>query len=149
MFSLTRGEVAAMSAASGLSPDQFSVQDQADDAFLEFLAALHPAFLMTMPGGRRRRLIITPQGACLFLGPQGCALPQEARPLYCRLYPFWINPHGRLMVLANPQCLAQQNARSWREALKRLGQDEPSLRALFARFLELAADNERAGGKLS
>jgi Fe-S-cluster containining protein len=37
--------------------------------------------------GRRRTLRRRPDGDCLFLGPQGCGLPLEVRPLLCRLHP--------------------------------------------------------------
>lgn len=41
--------------------------------------------------GRRRMLNRRPNGDCTFLGPQGCVLPLETRPLVCRLYPFAFN----------------------------------------------------------
>ena len=142
MFGLTAGEIAAIAAASGLPPQEFVAADRATPDFLEFLAALNPVFPRTMPGGRRLRLRLTPANACVLLGPEGCRLPVAARPLYCRIYPFSLNPHGRLMVLANPQCLAQRDARSWREVLKRLDMDEAGVRELFARLEELAADHQ-------
>lgn len=33
-------------------------------------------------------------GDCAFLGPAGCALPEEVRPLVCRLYPFMYTERG-------------------------------------------------------
>jgi Fe-S-cluster containining protein len=36
----------------------------------------------------RRVLKRQPNGDCTFLGPQGCVLPLEVRPLVCRLYPY-------------------------------------------------------------
>ena len=41
--------------------------------------------------GQRRVLKQQPDKDCFFLGPQGCSLPAEARPLICRLYPFDYN----------------------------------------------------------
>lgn len=142
MFGLTRGEIAAMAAASGLQPADFCVADRVSPQFLEFLAAINPVFVQTMPGGRRLRLLLTDTGACCFLGPEGCRLPVKARPLYCRLYPFAINPHGRLMVLMSDTCLAQEGARSWREVLKRLDMSEEAVRALWARLEAFAAEHE-------
>lgn len=138
MFGLTRGEIAAMAAASGLKPAEFCVADRVEPEFLEFLAAINPVFPRTMPGGRRLRLLLTDSGACCFLGHEGCRLPVTARPLYCRLYPFALNPHGRLMVLMSQECLAQEGARSWREVLKRLNMTEEGVRELWARLAELA-----------
>ena len=36
----------------------------------------------------RRVLKRLPDGDCSLLGPQGCTLPLEVRPLVCRLYPY-------------------------------------------------------------
>ena len=147
MFGLTRGEVETISRASGLEPEEFTVRDQAPPEFLAQAARLHPVFLQTMPGGRRIRLKVDPAGACCFLGPQGCRLPEPVRPLYCRLYPIWFTPEGRLMVMLSDRCLAQEGAHSWREVLARLGVEEEPLRELFAQLLALAADHLRAEGK--
>lgn len=144
MFGLTRGEIDLISQASGLDPEEFCLADQAEPGFLEFLDAIHPVFRRTMPRGRRLRLRLDGRYRCVFLTDQGCRLPTAARPLYCRLYPFWVNSHGRLMVLMSETCLAQRGARSWREVMKRLGQDEAELRRLFARLEEFAARHERA-----
>ncbi|MFH1034004.1 MAG: hypothetical protein V1806_05805 [Pseudomonadota bacterium] len=142
MFGLTWGEIAAMSAASGLDRDQFVVADQASPGFLAFLRSLQPLLLRTMPRGRRLRLRLEENGDCCFLGHEGCRLPVQARPLYCRLYPLLVNPHGRLMVLMSQNCLAQQGARSWREVMKRLGMDEAGVRELFAKLQKLAKEHE-------
>lgn len=146
MFGLTRGEVEIISRASGLRPEEFTVRDQAPSDFLAQAAQLHPVFLQTMPGRRRIRLKVDEEGACCFLGPEGCRLPEPARPLYCRLYPIWFTPEGRLVVMLSDRCLAQEGAHSWREVLARLGVEEQELRKLFDRLLELAADHLRAEG---
>jgi Fe-S-cluster containining protein len=142
MFGLTRGEIKVMSRASGLDSPQFVVADQASPRFQEFLDSLNPLFRQTMPRGRRLRLRLGAGGDCCFLGDQGCRLPSEARPLYCRLYPIFVNPYGRLMVLASRDCLVQEGARSWREVMKRLGQDEATVRELFAKLQKFAAAHE-------
>ena len=142
MFGLTRGEVEVIAQASGLEPEKFVVSDRASSEFLADLAAIHPLFLQTMPGGGRLRLAVAPDGACVFLGPRGCKLPAEVRPLYCRLYPFWFSQDGRLMVLISQHCLAQKGARSWREVLARLGENQEHLRGLFTRLEALAAEHQ-------
>lgn len=42
----------------------------------------------------RRVLKRLPDGDCTLLGPQGCTLPLEVRPLICRLYPFDYDAEG-------------------------------------------------------
>jgi len=44
--------------------------------------------------GTRRILKRENGGDCTFLGPQGCRLPLEVRPLICRLYPYDFNEQG-------------------------------------------------------
>lgn len=44
--------------------------------------------------GTRRVLVRKADGDCGFLGPAGCTLPMETRPLVCRLYPFAYNESG-------------------------------------------------------
>ena len=40
------------------------------------------------PDGTRRVVKALPDGDCTFLGPAGCTLSLDARPLVCRLYPY-------------------------------------------------------------
>ncbi len=46
------------------------------------------------PDGTRRILRRRDNGDCWFLGPSGCQLPLDVRPLVCRLYPFQYNYQG-------------------------------------------------------
>lgn len=70
--------------------------------FYEFRASADPRYLdqdddpawrehVIRDGGSRRILKHQAGGDCFFLGPRGCVLPVEARPLVCRLYPFDYN----------------------------------------------------------
>lgn len=51
--------------------------------------------------GQRRVLKHQPDGNCFFLGPHGCTLSDETRPLICRLYPFDYNAEQILPRLAS------------------------------------------------
>jgi Fe-S-cluster containining protein len=55
------------------------------------------------PDGSRRVLRKQPNGDCTFLGPDGCRLPLEVRPLVCRIYPYDYDAGGLLDDLA-PGC---------------------------------------------
>ena len=46
------------------------------------------------PDGTRRVLKQVNDGDCFFLGPAGCRLPVENRPIVCRLYPFDYTAEG-------------------------------------------------------
>ncbi|MCC8194077.1 MAG: zinc/iron-chelating domain-containing protein [Deltaproteobacteria bacterium] len=41
-------------------------------------------------GGTHWRLPLAGDGTCLFLQEDGCALPRDARPWYCQLFPVWV-----------------------------------------------------------
>jgi Fe-S-cluster containining protein len=147
MFPLTWPEVQAICRATGRRAGDFVAADRPAQAFLDFAAALNPLLIRCMPGGVRLRLRVKDGGCCL-LGPQGCLLPVEVRPCYCRLYPFFLTPGGRLMVLLSERCLAQEGARGWREVLARLGGSEAELRAIFAQYEQASLSHQARPGPL-
>jgi Fe-S-cluster containining protein len=76
-------------------PDDPTYLDQDDDPIWR-----DNAF---QPDGTRRVLKKQANGDCTFLGPAGCILSIEARPLVCRLYPFDYTAEGLHIELA-PGC---------------------------------------------
>jgi len=125
-FPLSGLERAAMEAA-GAGADMFFIQDNTP-AFVDNLCRLFPgeeaALQALFPvGGAHDRLALTPAGACLLLGPEGCRLPRQARPFYCRLFPFWIRS-GRQLYFEFKDCLALRESRGGAGLLKRLGMTE-------------------------
>lgn len=86
------------------------------------------------PDGRRRVLAHLPGGDCRFLTRSGCSLPEPARPLVCRLYPFDYNEktikgvHGHLCprpeagngpLLLALLAMNREKAEEWRKTLYR------------------------------
>jgi len=61
-------------------------------------------FLVFRPDGSRRVLKQQQSGDCFFLGPHGCQLPMEARPLICRLHPYLYNANGILDGVLDQRC---------------------------------------------
>jgi len=85
-------------------------------AFLDNLVRLFPgdkAYLTRIfpLHGEHLRLATLPGGACTFLGPAGCVLPREARPYYCRLFPFWVSA-GAVDAFDAKDCLASCEGRT-------------------------------------
>lgn len=104
-------------------------------AFVDGLIRLFPEerreVRALFPAGREHlRLAVDGSGACRFLGPQGCLVPREARPYYCRLFPFWMNA-GALTVFEAPQCLAQKEHPRPGELLRVLGVSTATVRTLY------------------
>ncbi|WP_027178827.1 YkgJ family cysteine cluster protein [Maridesulfovibrio bastinii] len=52
------------------------------------------------------RLAVNDNGACVFLGSEGCTLARDIRPFYCRIFPFWVIGKS-ISVLESSDCLAQ------------------------------------------
>lgn len=90
----------------------------------EQLAKAYPA------GGQHRRMSLRPDGSCVCLTAQGCCLPRESRPWFCRLFPLWIN-RGRLACFTPADCLAVLESRSLPELLRAFGGSEGEVRRLF------------------
>lgn len=53
------------------------------------------------------RLATRDDGSCRLLGKSGCMLPVEARPYYCRLFPFWVW-NGKITVFDYKSCEARK-----------------------------------------
>lgn len=104
-------------------------------AFLENLCRLFPdtpeAVHALFPvGGFHDRVAITQEGACALLGSQGCTLPRQARPLYCRIYPFWFKA-GRQLYFEFHRCQAQLEAGGGAGLLRRLGMTNEGVRHTY------------------
>lgn len=90
---VTKGDVRRIEAHSGRTdfhhfqyPEDPVYLDQSDDPTWE----RH----VFREDGTRRILRRRPDGDCTFLGEAGCALPEDVRPLVCRLYPYLYNDQG-------------------------------------------------------
>ncbi|WP_285907301.1 YkgJ family cysteine cluster protein [Pseudodesulfovibrio pelocollis] len=85
------------------------------------------------PTGEHYRLTVDTMGACRFLGPEGCEIPHEARPYYCRLYPFWVV--GRdVTFFDSATCLARREERTLPRMLKCFDTNKASVTDLYGRL---------------
>ncbi|WP_246287746.1 YkgJ family cysteine cluster protein [Desulfolutivibrio sulfoxidireducens] len=84
-------------------------------------------------GGTHLRLSTDARGRCQFLSGAGCVLPNEVRPYYCRLFPFWVVA-GRLTVFTSGACLAHREGRTISGMLVSLETRAPSLLDLHRRL---------------
>lgn len=87
---VTAGDRARIARHTGLDPDDFAYRRPPDDPDYAQPDPDDPDWhrLVFAPDGTRPVLRRRPDGDCTFLGPQGCSLPTEVRPLVCRLYPY-------------------------------------------------------------
>jgi Fe-S-cluster containining protein len=114
------------------------VEEKNSRAFVTTLHRLFPRerrvvdalFPMT---GTHLRLSTDAAGRCQFLGGAGCVLPNEVRPYYCKLFPFWV-VSGRLSVFSPGGCLASREGRTVPGMLAGLGVQARHLLDLHGRL---------------
>lgn len=107
-------------------------------SFLDNLLRLFPADRAALAGrfpphGDHLRLATLADGACVFLGQEGCLLPREARPYYCRLFPFWISA-GAVTAFVAKGCLACSEGRTVADMLELLEMNPGKVRELHGRM---------------
>ncbi len=86
------------------------------------------------PDGKEHfRLATDARGACRFLGPEGCEIPQEARPYYCRLFPFWMVERDVIFFDA-PICLVRREERTLNRMLIGLDTNRAVVKDLYGRL---------------
>jgi len=90
---VTPGDVDRITAFSG-SGESFEFVRPADPAYGDQDDDPAWASHVFRTDGTRRILRQRADGACVFLGPQGCALPPDVRPLVCRLHPYDYDERG-------------------------------------------------------
>lgn len=91
---VTSGDVARIRAHTQLK-DFWELRAPADPAYLDDDAD-DPNWKRgtVRPDGLRRVLKRRTDGDCGFLGANGCILPEDVRPIVCRLYPWTYNERG-------------------------------------------------------
>jgi Fe-S-cluster containining protein len=99
---VTVGDVRRIAAWVG-NRDFYEYRGTQDPSYLDQSDDPPWASKVFRPDGTRRILRRDSRSDCLFLGPHGCVLPLEIRPLICRLHPYQYTAAGLLGELA-PGC---------------------------------------------
>ncbi len=107
-------------------------------AFMQNMRALFPGeeqdLKRLVPGHAwHMRLAVNEKGDCVFLGNEGCRLPREVRPWYCRIFPFWVR-NGRVTIFTANSCLAFLQARAVQPALELFGLSEKDILRLYGQL---------------
>ncbi len=135
IFPLFQEEIDRLHSVSPLTPPvalQATTQ-KLQDAMLRLFPEDKAKVRELLPvGGQHHRLAVTDTGHCVFLGEQGCVLPQDVRPAHCLLFPMWLRK-DRLVPL-QADCLALQEARTTWDLLRALDLSEAGLRDAFSRL---------------
>ena len=136
-FPLSNPEVAVLERQLP-STDGFFVTMPNSPAFLQALTHLFPfsGEILRRRFPRRsshQRLATDADGRCAFLGGKGCVLSDEHRPLFCRLFPFWIVGE-QLYIFEYERCLQIKTAQSLHEVLAAFGTTLETLGDLYDRL---------------
>ena len=76
------------------------------------------------------------QGSCSFLGSTGCLLSEEAKPLYCKIFPFWVV--GKKMGFFRfENCQAQKDAGTFQTVLKHFNMNSSQICSLYDELRQL------------
>ena len=71
------------------------------------------------PDEQHLRLATLPAGHCVFLKETGCALPRNARPWFCKLFPLWVYQQ-ELTAFTPKYCLLTKAAKTPLAVLQKL-----------------------------
>lgn len=144
LATLTFADIERIEQATGMPAHRFVEREQLDPAVRLAYETSRPIYRGMFVGGVRHGLKAR-DGACVFLERgRGCALPPEAKPMACRLYPFDFDVLGEVTLLDAPHCLALSSARSANHLLRMFGTSQKALRELRGQALvEAAAHAER------
>ncbi|MCP3941162.1 MAG: hypothetical protein GY710_06745 [Desulfobacteraceae bacterium] len=77
----------------------------------------------------------TQEDACIFKDANGCLLPDDARPLFCRIYPFWFFD-DKPNIFQDPNCLALENCQTISEVVLCLGTKPERLKQIHGLICE-------------
>lgn len=107
-------------------------------AFVDYVCRLFPGeeeqVRKLFPEGKEHfRLAVDSMGACRFLGPLGCEIPVEARPYYCRLFPFWMVACDVTHFDA-ATCLARREGGTLTRILNLLDTNRATVKDLYGRL---------------
>jgi Fe-S-cluster containining protein len=91
--------------------DYFIVRDVVSDNILESLLKSGLPYLENIFYKNTCFKLKTIEEKCIFYTATGCRLPNDIRPIYCRIYPFWPSMDSKnIYVLSSYDCLAQEKS---------------------------------------
>lgn len=80
--------------------------------------------------GRHLSLRLRANGACVFLGQEGCRLPRAVRPWYCLLFPAWV-VSGQLTIFTPEECCIARRAASPMHGIRLMAVEPGELKELY------------------
>lgn len=147
IFPLSIGEIKKICLQEGYGFSDFIVQESVAKENYDFFVSFDENFAYLLPHFRKLRLR-TVKNSCFFLTEKGCALHKESRPLYCRMYPFWVT-EGAITVLVSSSCLAQKEETNKLTLSQKTGNELDRIEELYAEFKKNAKEHFELYTKLT
>jgi Fe-S-cluster containining protein len=85
---------------------------------------------MFPPKGGHLSLRLRANGACVFLGNQGCRLPRASRPWYCLLFPAWVMDNS-LTMFTPEECFIARRARNPMQGVELMDVEARTLKDIY------------------
>ena len=149
LATLLFADLARIEAATGLPAHRFAERETLDPAERLLYETARPLYRGVFAGNVRFGLRAR-KGACVFLERgRGCALPEEARPLACKLYPLDFDLAGEVTLVDAPHCLALERAEGPKHLLRMLGTSRQALAKLRAQALSEGAEHATRARRLA
>jgi len=146
LATLTASDVARIQAVTGWRRERFVEHEPLTTEETLAYEARRPGYRGYFRRTPVRWGLRSERGACVFLGPRGCSLGDDARPTACLLYPFEPTEHGWTLAVersgspelaarsGEPRCLAVEEARSRGGLMRGFALDVQGLTALIERL---------------
>ena len=116
-----------------VEPDYFIVKDIVEPDIIKMFSNFNYAFFDVVFKDNVRYKLKIINEKCIFLNDNGCSLPLNARPLFCRAYPFWLSKNYKnIYVFSSTDCLAQEKSTlNWMLVNEYFNYSETYLRNMF------------------
>ncbi|WP_300456244.1 hypothetical protein [Desulfobacula sp.] len=102
---------------------------------LNIFPDMEKSVLKAYPENKKHFELKTINNACILLGKDGCRLPKDVRPHFCRIYPFWFFD-AEPQIFQDPDCLALRNSKTIPEVLLSLGTNQDTLKQIHSQICQ-------------
>lgn len=102
---------------------------------LNLFPAMEKSVFEAFPETKTHFELKTLNNACILLGANGCILPKDVRPHFCRVYPFWFF-EDEPQIFQDSECLALQNCETVSEVFLSLGTNPEMLQRIHSQICQ-------------
>ncbi len=141
MFGLTFDEIVKIQIYSKFEQYQIVTTDNVEKNFSLEMQKFDEIFENTFVGNKRFKLR-SAGGMCIFLTENGCKLPVNMRPFYCRLYPFWV-VNDEVILIGAPFCEAMKYQKNLPLLMQKIETDSSQIKKDYYDYLEASRNHKK------